>query len=138
MRRNPPRILAWLSLIAAVAGAPVTARLGRTVPAGTWRWCLTIGTALMILSFFWYPRRGANAVPDRAPVAKSRPRTRPRRRVDAEADAPRAKQRRPAAMKRQGTSARSERSAQSKRPTRREQVERADTGKTRRSKQSSR
>jgi hypothetical protein len=63
----------------------------------------------MILSFFWYPRRGA----------------------DAEADAPRSKQHRPAAVKRQVTT-------QSKRPTRREQVERADTGKTRRSKQSSR
>lgn len=138
MRRNPPRILAWLSLIAAAAGAPVAARLGRTVPAGTWRWCLTIGTALMILSFFWYPRRGENAMPAKPSAAKSRPHPRPRRSVEAEADAPRPKQRRPAATKRQGTAARSDRSVHSERPTRREQAERAPCAKVHRSKQSSR
>lgn len=58
MKTNVPRLLAWLLLIAGAVGAPLAARLGRNIPPDILRWLLTAGVALMIISFFWFPRRG--------------------------------------------------------------------------------
>lgn len=57
MKKNVPRLLAWFLLMGAAIGAPIATRLGYSIPPGVLRWLLTAGTALMILSFFWFPRR---------------------------------------------------------------------------------
>lgn len=62
MKMNIPRVLAWLLLTTGAVGAPLAARLGRSVPPNILRWLLTIGVALMIISFFWFPRRGGASV----------------------------------------------------------------------------
>lgn len=69
MRKNVPRILAWLALAATVGVGPVATQLGRTLPADAWRWSATAAAALLIISFFWFPRRGEAAVA----TAKRRP-----------------------------------------------------------------
>lgn len=57
MKKNIPRFLAWLLLLCGLAGGPGAARLGSTISPGILRWLVTAGAALMIISFFWFPRR---------------------------------------------------------------------------------